>query len=520
MLLLLACVGKGPESPRPDDSQADTEFQDSPTDSETDTDTSQPDPVDADGDGFAAGDDCDDADPSTYPGAPEGCDGVDRDCDEVVNEGCGSAPTGTFSLSEATPILSTATVSVGLYVGSVGDENADGFADLWVGGQVFDGAGWKWGGWLLQGPLDESVDPEEEWDARRMDSEETFAQSAWNGYGLGDVDGDGLPEVAYASGDVGVGVFVSPVTGDSSADDAELVVPWSADDSLELIGAAGDQNADGVPDLLLTSFGGLPGATAGILFNPALGTVNAGDWDVQLGLIDTDRGLCGVAEGLGDIDGDGIDDIALGDGEDGYYGYCVPGAQAFWVVPGPLDSDVIVSEVGSRFAPGTDDGDDRVYAVKPVPDLDGDGKTDLAVAGSTPDGSAVWLIPGDRGWSLLADIAFATLTSSDDLHDGFTHLEDAHDVNADGFGDLVISGYDLQGNGGEAGGAWIAYGPFAGAVDLVDNGALLLDDSGYGRVGTDVAGVGDTNGDGFDDVLIASTPYALDGRDWLVYGGL
>ena len=79
---------------------------------------------------------------------------------------------------------------------------------------------------------------------------------------------------------------------------------------------------------------------------------------------------------------------------------------------------------------------------------------------------------------------------------------------------------DLQGNGGEAGGAWIAYGPFAGAVDLVANGALLLDDSGYGRVGTDVAGVGDTNGDGFDDVLIASTPYALDGRDWLVYGGL
>ena len=32
--------------------------------------------------------------------------------------------------------------------------------------------------------------------------------------------------------------------------------------------------------------------------------------------------------------------------------------------------------------------------------------------------------------------------------------------------------------------------------------------------GTDVAGVGDTNGDGIDDVLIASTPYALDGRDW------
>jgi len=191
-------------------------------------------------------------------------------------------------------------------------------------------------------------------------------------------------------------------------------------------------------------------------------------------------------------------------------------------VPGPLDTDVIVSEVGSRFAPGTDDGDDMVYAVKPVPDVDGDGRTDLAVAGFGGDRIAtVWLIPGDRGWSLLADIAIATLTSSDALHDGLTGLEDAHDVNADGFGDLVIRGYDLEGRTDtDPGGAWIAYGPFAGAVDLVDNGALLLDDSGYGRVGTDVAGVGDTNGDGFDDVLIASTPYALDGRDWLVYGGL
>jgi hypothetical protein len=41
---------------------------------------------DADGDGFGADQDCDDADPNTYPGAPERCDGKDNDCDVGADE--------------------------------------------------------------------------------------------------------------------------------------------------------------------------------------------------------------------------------------------------------------------------------------------------------------------------------------------------------------------------------------------------------------------------------------------------
>ncbi|MCB9744079.1 MAG: FG-GAP repeat protein [Alphaproteobacteria bacterium] len=69
-ILLAACGGKD----RPDDSG------DSPQGEDTG-------PFDADGDGFSAAEDCDDANPLTFPGAAERCDAADQDCDGAVDEG-------------------------------------------------------------------------------------------------------------------------------------------------------------------------------------------------------------------------------------------------------------------------------------------------------------------------------------------------------------------------------------------------------------------------------------------------
>ncbi len=46
------------------------------------------DPDDKDADGSPAGEDCDDFDRSVYPGAVEHCDGVDNNCDGQTDEGC------------------------------------------------------------------------------------------------------------------------------------------------------------------------------------------------------------------------------------------------------------------------------------------------------------------------------------------------------------------------------------------------------------------------------------------------
>jgi hypothetical protein len=92
-----------PTVPTGDDTDGDTDGADgnsnsngnsntSATNGNGSADTVDPDCEDEDGDdygsGCAAGEDCDDADPEVNPGMAESCDGVDQNCDSMIDNGC------------------------------------------------------------------------------------------------------------------------------------------------------------------------------------------------------------------------------------------------------------------------------------------------------------------------------------------------------------------------------------------------------------------------------------------------
>lgn len=84
-LLLVSCASP----PSPDETLGTPV----PGDTAVPADSADPHPDDLDGDGYPAPEDCDDDDPTRSPGATEVCDGVDQDCDGLVDDDAQNAPT-------------------------------------------------------------------------------------------------------------------------------------------------------------------------------------------------------------------------------------------------------------------------------------------------------------------------------------------------------------------------------------------------------------------------------------------
>jgi hypothetical protein len=89
-------------------------------------------------------------------------------------------------------------------------------------------------------------------------------------------------------------------------------------------------------------------------------------------------------------------------------------------------------------------------------------------------------------------------------------LSAAGDVNGDGLDDFIVGAPYNSADGDRAGRAFVIYG-HAGAgadIDLAalppSDGFMIRGDTAYDKAGTDVAAVGDVNGDGFGDVIVAA----------------
>ncbi|MEO0683267.1 MAG: Ig-like domain-containing protein, partial [Pseudomonadota bacterium] len=151
-------------------------------------------------------------------------------------------------------------------------------------------------------------------------------------------------------------------------------------------------------------------------------------------------------------------------------------------------------------------------------DVNGDGLDDLIIGGGFGDGEAYVVFGSADGFGTEFDLLDLDGSNGFQINGELTgdnlgtSVSAAGDVNGDGIDDLIVGGPGADDNGSNSGEAYVIFGstdPFAANVEVSDldgsNGFTLRGVSTGDEAGDGVAGVGDVNGDGVDDLLVAAS---------------
>lgn len=356
-------------------------------------------------------------------------------------------------------------------------------------------------------------------------------QAGWSVAGLGDINGDGIADVA-----TGAWVFRSQGVQDTGAAFIVFGKPT---------GSTWGSTAN--------SINGIRSVISSFNFSPS-------DGFLFRGLSAVDR-VGNSMTGAGDMNGDGIADFAIG----GYLvdrlagnGQTVAGdVGEVYLIFGKASGSygTFNSATGRNEMSGLDVtaangivirggavSDQAGWAISSAGDVNGDGIADLIVGAPTVDqpnfgnAGAAYVIygkkPGDT-WNTIADplnpgrriLDLGQLQSSDgfmiqgennqNAQAGYS-VDSAGDVNGDGFADLVVGGY-VWNNGlaTTAGAAYVVFGSATGQGTISQGrqvlqlsslttaqGFLIRGINTDDQTGRAVSKAGDLNGDGVDDLAV------------------
>jgi hypothetical protein len=459
-----------------------------------------------------------------------------------------------------------------------GDFNGDGYSDVVVGAELWDGGLVDEGGaWGFLGSST-GLDTTASWTAELDQAGAHFGNSVAS---AGDVNGDGYDDALIGAneasfGETGEGaafLYLGSASGLSASPSWDQDCDNAGAQFGHSVASAGDVNGDGYADVIV---GARQYASSGRVYGylgSSTGLATSASWLLDSGQSASLFG--GQVSSAGDVNGDGYADVVVGaysysDGQsnegkafvylgsssglvttaawtgegdqvDAAYGYSVSRAGD---VNGDGYADVVVgaadfsngqTEEGAAFVYlGSATGLDAAPAwtvegnvtaasygnrVAGAGDVNGDGYADVAVGAgkySAPD-----LDEGAGFLYLGSATGLATAASwtvqSDQAGARYGGVAPAGDVNGDGFGDLVATAWSWDGGEADEGGAFLYYGSGAGIAEAA-SWSVESDQAGAG-LGNSVAAAGDVNGDGFGDVVIGAEDYNSGDGAVLVYLG-
>ncbi|MFH0980802.1 MAG: integrin alpha [Planctomycetota bacterium] len=402
----------------------------------------------------------------------------------------------------------------GRSVSTAGDVDGDGYSDVIVGADGYDGGQTNEGAAFVYHGSASGLSTTADWMGK------SDQESAGFGYSVataGDVNGDGYADVVvgayyYDNGQYqegGAFLWLGSASG-LGADGTPANADWAAEGNQagayfgRSVGTAGDVNGDGFSDLIVGAYRYDNGQTdegrAFLYYGSPSGLSATANWTAEG---NQDSARFGISAGTaGDVNGDGYSDVIVG-------AYFYDNGQAnegrAFVYHGSATG---LSTTSNWTAESNQDGALFGWSVATAGDVNNDGYSDVIVGaylyGNDQNQEGRAFVYHGSASGLSATTNWTTEGDQPGAEFGWSVMT-AGDVNGDGYSDVIVGAPGYTNDQSDEGRAFVYHGSVSGLSAAANWTAESNQDDA--RFGTSVATAGDVNGDGYRDVIVGASEY-------------